>query len=72
MLPIIISGAVGVLALVDAFAVTGDSDDMAKILLGIGSLVVSAILFFSGGQSMPSLPFISKEEEPEEEPEAKF
>ena len=72
MIPIIISGAVGAMALIDAFVVTGDSDDMAKILLGIGSLAVAAILFLSGGQSMPSLPFGSKEEEPEEEPETKF
>ena len=72
MMPIIISGAIGAMALADAFVVTGDSDDMVKILLGIGSLAVAAMLFFSGGQSMPSLPFGSKEEEPEEEPEAKF
>ena len=72
MIPIIISGAIGAMALADAFVVTGDSDDMVKILLGIGSLAVAAMLFFSGGQSMPSLPFGSKEEEPEEEPEAKF
>tara|TARA_B100001248_G_scaffold131790_1_gene99001 strand:+ start:218 stop:460 length:243 start_codon:yes stop_codon:yes gene_type:complete len=72
MLPIAISGAVGVMALVDAFLITSDSDDMVKILLGIGSLAVSAILFFSGGNTMPSLPFGAKEEEPEEEPEPKF
>ncbi|DAC42501.1 MAG TPA: hypothetical protein HA247_05815 [Candidatus Thalassarchaeaceae archaeon] len=72
MMPIIISGAIGAMALADAFVVTGDSDDMAKILLGVGSLAVAAMLFFSGGQSMPSLPFGSKEEEPEEEPETKF
>ena len=72
MIPIIISGAIGAMALADAFVVTGDSDDIVKILLGIGSLAVAAMLFFSGGQSMPSLPFGSKEEEPEEEPEAKF
>ena len=72
MMPIIISGAIGAMALADALVVTGDSDDMVKILLGIGSLAVAAMLFFSGGQSMPSLPFGSKKEEPEEEPEAKF
>ena len=72
MIPIILSGARGAMAIADAFVVTGDSDDIVKILLGIGSLAVAAMLFFSGGQSMPSLPFGSKEEEPEEEPEAKF
>lgn len=72
MLPIALSGAIGVLALADAFLITSDSDDMFKIILGIGSLAVSAILLFSGGNSMPSLPFGGKEEEPEEEPEPKF
>ena len=72
MLPIAISGVVGLMALVDAFLITGASDDMVKILLGIGSLAVSVILFLSGGNTMPSLPFGTKEEEPEEEPEPKF
>ena len=72
MLPIALSGAIGVLALADAFLITSDSDDMFKIILGIGSLAVSAILLFSGGNPMPSLPFGGKEEEPEEEPEPKF
>lgn len=72
MMPIALSGAIGVLALADAFLITSDSDDMVKILLGIGSLAVSAILLFSGGNSMPSLPFGNKKEEPEEEPEPKF
>ncbi|MBH33340.1 MAG: hypothetical protein CMB75_02960 [Euryarchaeota archaeon] len=72
MLPIALSGAIGVLALADAFLITADSDDMFKIILGIGSLAVSAILLFSGDNPMPSLPFGGKEEEPEEEPEPKF
>ena len=72
MLPIALSGAIGVLALADAFLITSDSEDMFKIILGIGSIAVSAILLFSGANPMPSLPFGGKEEEPEEEPEPKF
>jgi multisubunit Na+/H+ antiporter MnhC subunit len=71
-LPIALSGAIGVLAIADAFLITSDSDDMFKILLGIGSIAVSALLLFSGGNSMSSFPFVGKEEEPEEEPEPKF
>ena len=34
MLPIALSGAIGALALADAFLITSDSDDMFKIVLG--------------------------------------
>lgn len=69
MMPIVLSGAIGALALADAFVITGDTDDVVKIIVGFGALAVSALLLLSGGLSMPSM----KKEEPEEpEPKPKF
>ena len=42
MMPIVLSGAIGALALADAFAITGDTDDVVKIIVGVGALAVSA------------------------------
>ena len=49
MMPIVLSGAIGALALADAFAITGDTDDVVKIIVGVGALAVSALLLLSGG-----------------------
>tara|TARA_Y100001935_G_scaffold107822_1_gene89467 strand:- start:4900 stop:5142 length:243 start_codon:yes stop_codon:yes gene_type:complete len=72
MIPIVLSGALGALALADAFVITQDSDDIVKILVGIGALAVSAILLSAGGLSMPAMPSRKKEEQEEPEPEPKF
>ncbi len=72
MIPIVLSGALGALALADAFVITQDSDDIVKILVGIGALAVSAILLSAGGLSMPAMPSRKKEEQEEPEQEPKF
>ena len=72
MIPIVLSGALGALALADAFVITQDSDDIVKILVGIGALAVSAILLSAGGLSMPAMPSRKIEEQEEPEPEPKF
>lgn len=72
MMPIVLSGAMGALALADAFVITGDTDDVVKIIVGVGALAVSALLLLSGGLSMPAMPSMKKEEPEEPEPEPKF
>ena len=72
IMPIVLSGAIGALALADALAITGDTDDVVKIIVGVGALAVSALLLLSGGLSMPSMPSMKKEEPEEPEPEPKF
>ncbi|MGB0791363.1 MAG: hypothetical protein ACPGQG_02435 [Candidatus Thalassarchaeaceae archaeon] len=71
MMPIILSGAIGAITLLDAFVLTGDTGDLVKVGAGFGSIAVSASLLFSGGLSMPPMPSRRKEE-PEPEPEQKF
>ena len=71
MMPIILSGAIGAITLLDAFVLTGDTGDLVKVGAGFVSIAVSASLLFSGGLSMPSMPSRRKEE-PEPEPEQKF
>ena len=71
MMPIILSGAIGAITLLDAFVLTGDTGDLVKVGAGFGSIAVSASLLFSGGLSMPSMSSRRKEE-PEPEPEQKF
>ncbi|MGB0163845.1 MAG: hypothetical protein ACPF9I_00295 [Candidatus Thalassarchaeaceae archaeon] len=71
MMPIILSGAIGAITLLDAFVLTGDTGDLVKVGAGFGSIAVSASLLFAGGLSMPSMPSRRKEE-PEPEPEQKF
>ena len=70
MMPIILSGAIGAITLLDAFVLTGDTGDLVKVGAGFGSIAVSASSS-SQGLSMPSMPSRRKEE-PEPEPEQKF
>ena len=48
MMPIILSGAIGAITLLDAFVLTGDTGDLVKVGAGFGSIAVSASLLFQG------------------------
>ena len=56
MMPIVLSGAIGALALADAFVITGDTDDVVKIIVGVGALAVSALLLLSVSYTHLTLP----------------